>query len=141
VPLSEHEQRVLEQIERSLYADDPKFAATVRAIDPRTRQRHRYARAIVGALIGLAGVAVGIALSRNTITVAGAAVSILALVYGIFAWHRGAERPEPQPAAPMAHPSLRGRLHAAGHQPRAPHGPKRPIMQRFEDRWNRRRGE
>jgi hypothetical protein len=106
VPLSEHEQRVLEQIERSLYADDPKFAATVRGIDPHTRQRRRYARAIVGALIGLAAVAVGIALSRNTITVAGAAVAILALFYGVFAWHRGAERP-------------RTRVFAAGCTPQA----------------------
>ena len=28
--LSEHEQRLLEQIERALYAEDPKFASTVR---------------------------------------------------------------------------------------------------------------
>jgi hypothetical protein len=26
VPLSDHEQRLLEQIERALYAEDPKFA-------------------------------------------------------------------------------------------------------------------
>ena len=31
VPLSEHEQRLLDQIEQALYADDPKFAATVRS--------------------------------------------------------------------------------------------------------------
>jgi Mn2+/Fe2+ NRAMP family transporter len=29
VPLSEHEQRQLDQIERALYAEDPKFAQTV----------------------------------------------------------------------------------------------------------------
>ncbi|HEX2308083.1 MAG TPA: DUF3040 domain-containing protein, partial [Jatrophihabitantaceae bacterium] len=28
MPLSEHEQRLLEQIEQGLYAEDPKFAAT-----------------------------------------------------------------------------------------------------------------
>ena len=53
MPLSEHEQRVLEQIERALYADDPKFAATVRGIDPRTLHRRRYLRAIVGLVIGI----------------------------------------------------------------------------------------
>ena len=31
MPLSEHEQRQLEQIERALYAEDPKFAQAVRA--------------------------------------------------------------------------------------------------------------
>lgn len=30
MPLSEHEQRMLEQIERDLYAQDPKFASAVR---------------------------------------------------------------------------------------------------------------
>ena len=30
VPLSEHEQRMLEQMERALYAEDPKFASTMR---------------------------------------------------------------------------------------------------------------
>lgn len=30
MPLSEHEQRVLDEIESGLYADDPKFASTVR---------------------------------------------------------------------------------------------------------------
>jgi hypothetical protein len=30
VPLSEHEQRMLDQIESALYAEDPKFASTVR---------------------------------------------------------------------------------------------------------------
>src|ERR1700742_2505140 len=30
MPLSEHEQRLLDQIERALYAEDPKFASTVR---------------------------------------------------------------------------------------------------------------
>src|SRR5690625_1253326 len=30
VPLSEHEQRMLKEIESALYADDPKFASSVR---------------------------------------------------------------------------------------------------------------
>ena len=34
VPLSEHEQRQLDQIEQALYAEDPKFAQAVRAQDP-----------------------------------------------------------------------------------------------------------
>jgi hypothetical protein len=140
VPLSEHEQRVLEQIERSLYADDPKFAATVRGIDPRARQRRRYARSVIGAVIGLIAVAAGIAVAHSEITVAGGVIAVLALSYGMLAWHRGVEHPDAHVAAPT-HPSLRGRLHAGSHQPRVAHGPKRPMMQRFEDRWNRRRGE
>ena len=30
MPLSEHEQRLLEQMERALYAEDPKFASALR---------------------------------------------------------------------------------------------------------------
>ncbi|HEX7745921.1 MAG TPA: DUF3040 domain-containing protein, partial [Micromonosporaceae bacterium] len=40
MPLSEHEQRLFEQIERSL-AEDPKFASAVRASDPRFHARRR----------------------------------------------------------------------------------------------------
>ena len=39
VPLSEHEQRLLEQIERALVDDDPKFASTVRTGDRRQKAR------------------------------------------------------------------------------------------------------
>jgi hypothetical protein len=35
VPLSEHEQRILEEIERNLYQEDPKFAQQVRRRAPR----------------------------------------------------------------------------------------------------------
>src|SRR6266496_322696 len=41
VPLSDHEQRLLEQIERALYAEDPKFASTVSSTDLRTHARRR----------------------------------------------------------------------------------------------------
>ena len=33
MPLSEHEQRLLEQMERALYAEDPKFAAAFARIE------------------------------------------------------------------------------------------------------------
>ena len=45
MPLSEHEQRLLDQIERALYQEDPKFASSVRATDLRTHMRRRLRRA------------------------------------------------------------------------------------------------
>jgi DUF3040 family protein len=51
VPLSEHEQRLFEQIERSL-AEDPKFASAVRASDPRFHFRRRL---WIGVALGVAG--------------------------------------------------------------------------------------
>ncbi|WP_036341244.1 DUF3040 domain-containing protein, partial [Modestobacter caceresii] len=41
MPLSEHEQRLLEQIERALVDDDPKFASTVRTGDRRQKARRK----------------------------------------------------------------------------------------------------
>jgi len=41
MPLSEHEQRLLDQIERALYAEDPKFASSVRGARLRPSRRRR----------------------------------------------------------------------------------------------------
>lgn len=38
MPLSEHEQRMLDQIESALYAEDPKFASNVRGGRMRARR-------------------------------------------------------------------------------------------------------
>ena len=84
MPLSEHEQRVLEQIERALYAEDPKFAAAVRGIDPKTRQRRRLVRAGIGVVVGLALLPVGIAIDPATDS----------------AWTNGAAARSPKPKAP-----------------------------------------
>jgi len=138
VPLSEHEQRVLEQIERALYADDPKFAAAVRGIDPRARQRRRYARAVAGAVLGLALLPVGIAVGHEEITFAGFLLALLAFLYGVTVWRRGPERA--RDARPLRVGGWRafGRGHGVT-RPRSAAGPKRGMMQRFEDRWNHRR--
>ncbi|MDQ1737090.1 MAG: hypothetical protein QOH56_3341 [Pseudonocardiales bacterium] len=60
MPLSEHEQRLLEQIEQALYAEDPKFASAVRSARPRSRARSMLALAVVGVVLGLALVLVGL---------------------------------------------------------------------------------
>lgn len=54
MPLSEHEQRMLDQIERELYAEDPKFASTVRGKRMRRPARRRR---IQGAALFVVGVA------------------------------------------------------------------------------------
>jgi len=146
VPLSEHEQRVLEQIERDLYADDPKFAATVRGIDPKARHRRRYVRAGAGVLVGLALLPVGIAIGLVAITFAGFLLALASFLYGVALWRRGPDRGEANARGQvkarggLAKPSklsLRRRRAARG--PVAGVTPKRTVMQRFEDRWNRRR--
>ena len=137
MPLSEHEQRVLEQIERALYADDPKFAATVRGIDPRTLHRRRYLRAIVGLVIGIVLLPVGIAIQQSEVSIAGFVLMLIAFLYGAATWRQTREAPE---ACCRARPEGRDPRRAG-----ISRGPvrrptvKRGFMQRFEDRWDHRR--
>jgi hypothetical protein len=60
MPLSEHEQRLLEQIERALYAEDPKFASTVRGGRMRKPSRRRRLQGISLFLAGLVLLIVGV---------------------------------------------------------------------------------
>src|SRR3954468_19033443 len=54
VPLSEHEQRLLEQIERALVDDDPKFASSVRTGDRRQKARRKLQLGVLCVVVGLA---------------------------------------------------------------------------------------
>jgi heme A synthase len=71
MPLSEHEQRLLDEIEQALYAEDPKFASSVRSARPRNRARTMLALAIVGVLAGLAVVIIGLATTYVVVGVLG----------------------------------------------------------------------
>jgi protein-S-isoprenylcysteine O-methyltransferase Ste14 len=64
VPLSEHEQRLLEQIERALYAEDPKFASTVRGGRLRKPTRRRRLQGVALFVVGLVLLVVGVALPQ-----------------------------------------------------------------------------
>ncbi|MCX6465239.1 MAG: DUF3040 domain-containing protein [Pseudonocardiales bacterium] len=66
MPLSEHEQRLLEQIERALYAEDPKFASTVRGGRLRRPTRRRRAQGIALFVVGLVLLVGGIVLYTSS---------------------------------------------------------------------------
>ena len=88
MPLSEHEQRLFDQIERSL-AEDPKFASAVRASDPRFHARRRIILAAFVIIAGLALVVYG-TMSRNTLLgVAGFVVMLGAAAFGMQSRRRG----------------------------------------------------
>ncbi|WP_072688522.1 DUF3040 domain-containing protein [Rhodococcus marinonascens] len=62
MPLSEHEQRMLDQIESALYAEDPKFASTVRGGRIRAASSRRRVQAIALFVLGLVLLVAGVAL-------------------------------------------------------------------------------
>jgi hypothetical protein len=53
MPLSDHEQRMLEQIESALYAEDPKFASSVRGGGLRAPTTRRRLQGVALFVIGL----------------------------------------------------------------------------------------
>jgi hypothetical protein len=118
VPLSDHEQRLLEQIERALYAEDPKFAATVRSTEPQQYHRRRLLRAAALIVIGI-GVLVAGVITQPLIGVAGFVFMLAGTLYGIASWRRMAGYDAPT-------------LH------RRSTGPRRGVIARLEERWNRR---
>ena len=82
MPLSEHEQRLFEQIERSL-AEDPKFASAVRSSDPRFHARRRMVIAGLVIVVGLALVVYAAVASKTIIGVIGFVVMLLAAAFAI----------------------------------------------------------
>lgn len=82
MPLSEHEQRLLDQIERALIAEDPKFASTVRAGRPRPTRRRRI-QGVALFVLGLVLLVVGVALWHEaTAFLALGVVGFLAMLGG-----------------------------------------------------------
>ena len=122
MPLSDHEQRLLEQIERALYAEDPKFASSVRASDLRTHYRRRLVRSAIGFVVGLGILVAGLVTQvfYLAVGVAGFFVMLVSALLGISAWRRLAgARP--------------------GHKAATPSLPRPSVMERLEERWRRRR--
>ncbi|MDQ2749356.1 MAG: DUF3040 domain-containing protein [Actinomycetota bacterium] len=81
MPLSEHEQRLLDQIEQALYAEDPKFASAVRSARSRSRTRRSVVLCILGVLVGLSLVLVGLLTNIIPLSVIG-----FVLVVGACGW-------------------------------------------------------
>ena len=127
MPLSEHEQRMLEQMERALYAEDPKFASALEGSGLRTYTRRRVYQAVAGFLVGIALLMAGMVAKQVWLSVVGFLVMLGCAVLAVTGW-RKAPKPGEQPAAGTAHARRQGRQ-------------KRSMMDRIEQRWQRRRDE
>ncbi|MEN8653262.1 DUF3040 domain-containing protein [Streptomyces sp. 21So2-11] len=126
MPLSEHEQRMLEQMERALYAEDPKFATALEGSGLRTYTRRRVYQAVAGFLVGIALLMAGMVAQQIWVSVVGFLVMLGCAVLAVTGW-RKAPKPGEQSASDPA----------AGRQTRQ----RRSMMGRIEQRWQRRRDE
>ncbi|MGN6090014.1 MAG: DUF3040 domain-containing protein [Actinomycetes bacterium] len=149
MPLSEHEQRLLEQMERALYAEDPKFAASLRGRTLRVRYRRRAVLAAAGFLLGIVLLMTGLITQKLAVSILGFVVMLATAFLAITAW-RGMTTGEATLPPPVAGPGggqLRGlpgleRGRTAGRKPRSKRSTSSgTFMQRLEDRWERRRRE
>jgi hypothetical protein len=128
VPLSDHEQRMLEQMERALYAEDPKFATALEGSELRTFTRKRVYQAIAGFLVGIALLMGGMVAQLIWLSVVGFVIMLGCAVIAVTGWRKA---PAPgEGAAP-----------AGGGKGQRPHKQRRSMMTRMEERWQRRRDD
>ncbi|NEB37805.1 DUF3040 domain-containing protein [Streptomyces sp. SID14515] len=131
MPLSEHEQRMLEQMERALYAEDPKFATALEGSGLRTYTRKRVYQAVAGFLVGIALLMAGMVAQQIWISVVGFLVMLGCAVLAVTGWRKAPKPGEQQPTAADSGDS------GARRRPRQ----RRSMMNRIEQRWQRRRDE
>lgn len=125
MPLSEQEQRLLEEMERSLYHNDADFVA---AVSPR-RGRPSYGVVLAGILLGIVGVAtlvLGVVLHQPLVGVLGFIVMFAGVLMAVTPPRRGSV-----PREPAA--NKRGRT--------AQRSPKTSFMQNMNNRWEKRQDE
>lgn len=142
MPLSEHEQRVLAQMEKALYAEDPRLVSTLQSTTTVTVDRRRLVLGILLALGGLALVVFGV---MSNLIWLGAAGFVLMVVGGVLAASpsRGDRR------KPGSGPTPGGQgVPPTGRAPQGPgaksKGPRRGsgstgFMDRMEQQWDKRR--
>ena len=122
MPLSEQEQRLLEEMERSLYQNDADFVATV---NPR-RGRPNYRVLVLGILLAVLGVATlvaGVIIRQPLVGVLGFAIMFAGVLLAVAPPRRATAFP-PQDI-PRSNPQRKT-------------GSSSSFMQGLNDRWDRR---
>ena len=130
MPLSEHEQRQLEQIERALYAEDPKFAQAVRAKDPRVHYKRRIVEAAIGFLLGVGLLLAGVVSKLTVVGVAGFVVMLACSMWALTSYRH-------MTGFVAGRVSGRGQAKPKDHR-RASRSSGTGMMERLEERWRRR---
>jgi len=139
VPLSEEELRLLEQMERALVEEDPKFASTLRGTTLRQAARRRALLAGFVFAIGIAVLMGGAISGWWQIGIVGFVIMLGSATIGLSAV-RGQQRVGSEPAQ-MAHPSGFGVIDGgrSSRTRRSRSKSSGSFMERVEGRWRRRK--
>ena len=139
MPLSEEELRLLEQMERALVEEDPKFASTLRGTSLRRSARRRAALAGVVFLVGVTVLMTGAITQQVIVGIIGFVVMLVSATVSLTAI-RGQAAAAAEPRT-TAHPS--GFAVIDGGRTSRLRRPRRTsngsYMERLEERWRRRR--
>ena len=120
MPLSEQEQRLLDEMERSLYHNDADFVATM---GTRTGARPNYTSLVVGILIAVLGVATlvtGVIIQQPLVGVLGFAIMFAGVLIAITPRRsakghaRGSARPSSSPSSKRTRRSSGGFMDSLG---------------------------
>ena len=144
MPLSEEELRLLEQMERALVEEDPKFASTLRGTTLRQSARRK---AILAGVVFVGGIAVlmtGVITENTVIGVVGFVIMLASATIGLTVVRGQRGVPPGGEAARAAGTTGRGGFTVieggrAGKQRRQRHHNGASFMDRMEERWRRRR--
>ena len=134
MPMSEHEQRLLSQMEQQLLAEDPKFASAMRGAARRTGRR---------VLVGSVGVVVGLLLLVLAVGVdtSSSALNVVLGVAAFLVMLAGAGYAMSSPKKGSGPVGVVGSDGRPQPRPAPSRGAGRAFMERLEQRWQRRRDE
>lgn len=134
MPLSEHEQKMLEQMEHALATEDPRFASHMRGNPASPLRRRRLMIGAVGVLVGLGLVLLGVQ-TTMWVGAAGFAVMVAAVAYALSPVSRKPElRAIGADGQPLPRPKGRKNRKGGG-------GGSGSFMHRLDERWERRQRE
>jgi len=126
---------MLEQMERALYAEDPKFASALDGSGLRTYTRRRVYLAVGGFLVvGVGLLMSGVIFKQPWVSVVGFLVMLGCALLAITGWRRLARPADQTPVRRQHH--RRNVFGRRRHQP-----PRGTVMDRIEERWQRRRDQ
>ena len=119
MPLSEHEQRLLDQMERAILTEDPRFASsfrdTIKQVGKKSGTAVHPGIGFAGILLGIISLIVAVNISQPLLGVFGFIVIVLAL--SSLLGNLGQRKTEAQPTAKKS---------------------KKSFMQGLEERWDNR---